>query len=306
MSIEQLDNDLTMADESVDVIQNDLIRLDSLNYNERSNLSTSIEQKLSQLDQSITKMNNSVKNIPGDQRDYYNEEITRIRASYTKMLSELRQKRQAMLNDPGYKQNQQLNQNLDTSNRVLNNLDEAIATGNDTLTTAQHTQNVLNEDRKLIENIDQNLDDIDMEADKGFTRAKRMLCRAVMNNILIWSVVVVLVALLGFSLYWKLRKQYDLSVTLVSSAPSELMEGGYQYTFKFGKSVGPISGTTCSIPKVTGRKTFEIEVSKTDGSVKYTGSYKTSKLTLDSDETVTINLNKEGYTITATMRLKKH
>ena len=200
MSIEQLDNDLTMADESVDVIQNDLIRLDSLNYNERSNLSTSIEQKLSQLDQSITKMNNSVKNIPGDQRDYYNEEITRIRASYTKMLSELRQKRQAMLNDPGYKQNQQLNQNLDTSNRVLNNLDEAIATGNDTLTTAQHTQNVLNEDRKLIENIDSNLSTIDMEADKGFTRAKRMLCRAVMNNILIWSVVVVLVALLGFSL----------------------------------------------------------------------------------------------------------
>ena len=204
--MQQIDDALTDAESLISEIQNDLVRLDGLGIEQRPGLESTIERKLSALDNSINKMGGSVNSLPADQRDYYNGEIGSIRSSYSKLLTELRQKRQALASNPAYKQNQQLQSNVQKSNQIIDNLDEAISVGNQTITTSNTIMGTLSEDRNMIENINNNLNEIDAQGKVGESRAKAMLKRAILNKVLAWVIVVILLALLGFTLYWKISR----------------------------------------------------------------------------------------------------
>ena len=201
-----LDDALMNADSFANNIRSDLDSLDSMPFDSRKTKITEIERSLQQLDQRINKMNSDLKSIPPGEREYYESEIRNARSNHSKMVTELRQKNQALLNDPAFKQNQQLEANKKKADNVLDNLDQAILIGNDTIATGNNTMAILHEDRQRINHIDENLMEIHKEAKKGESTAKRMLRRVCFNNFIIWFIVVLLVALLGFSLFWKLRK----------------------------------------------------------------------------------------------------
>ncbi|KAK8893792.1 t-SNARE VTI1 [Tritrichomonas musculus] len=201
-----LDDALMNSESFANNIRQDLDNLDSMPFDQKKSKITEIEKNLQQLDSKINKMNSDLKSLPPSEREYYESEIRNARSNHSKMVTELRQKNQAMLNDPVYKQNQQLLSNQKRADGLLDNLDEAIKIGNDSVITANNTMSILHEDRQRIQHIDENLMHVHMEAKKGESTAKRMLRRVCFNNFIIWLIVVLLVALLGFSLYWKLRK----------------------------------------------------------------------------------------------------
>lgn len=201
-----LDDALMNADSFAGNIRSDLDSLDSLPFDAKKQKMSEIERNLQQLDQKINKMNSDLKSIPPSEREYYESEIRNARSNHSKMVTELRQKNQALLNDPSFKQNQQLEANKKKADGVLDNLDEAIRLGNDTIATGNNTMAILYEDRQRINHIDENLMEIHKQGKKGESTAKRMLRRVCFNNFIIWTIVVLLVALLGFSLFWKLKK----------------------------------------------------------------------------------------------------
>ncbi|KAH0793879.1 Vesicle transport v-SNARE protein [Histomonas meleagridis] len=156
--------------------------------------------------------------IPEGERDFYVEEINQnLRPTYNRMMTDLRQKMQSMENDPGYKQNQQLHKNLDKQGLILDDLDQAISIGNETKQTADQTMTTLQEDRKILNNVNSNLDDIQTEGKKGQSIANKMLRRIIFNKFVLWTVVVILLALLAFTIYWKLRVVYALNVRINSA-----------------------------------------------------------------------------------------
>ncbi|KAH0785385.1 Vesicle transport v-SNARE protein [Histomonas meleagridis] len=251
MSITQkLDDEITSTESLIEQIQSDLQRLDSLPYNQRQGLDHKIEQDLVQLDSMLNKMTNETKSMPQSERSYYDQEIREFHTQHSKMFTELRQKRQALTNDPAYRQNRQLQSNVDKGNAIIDNLDNAIAIGNDTLNTAAATQDTLLQDRQHIEHINSNLDEIEVEGKVGESRAKAMFLRAIFNKFLSWAIVVILLALLGFSLYWKFRKVYYLKVRIASASGFGGV-AGVTYTCKVtngdnSKQTSPISGPSPS------------------------------------------------------------
>ena len=200
---DKLDSAISQAEEQLRSIEANLQRLDGLPFDQRRSLDGEIDQQLITLDSMINTMNANLKNVlPGD-KDYYTSEIQNIRTNHARMSAELRQKRQAMVNSPEYRQGQQIQSNFNKSNDIVNNLEDAISEGTNAITVGHRTLTTLNEDRRVIENVDQNLMYTHMLGREGQHRAKRMLRRICFNKLIIWIIVVVLVALLGLSIYLK-------------------------------------------------------------------------------------------------------
>lgn len=204
---QRLDDALSQVDSLLQNISNDMRRLETLDPDRRRELEAEIERKLQDSGSRIDKMNNDLKALPQNERDIYESEIGNCKKQQASLNAELRQKRQAFNNNPAMRQNQQLQGNLKRSNDISGNLDEVINMANDSITVGNATTTTLLEDRQHIQHMDDNLYAIYMEGKEGENRAQRMIRRVCFNKVIIWGVVIVLVALLGFSLYWKLRPQ---------------------------------------------------------------------------------------------------
>lgn len=204
---QRLDDALSQVDSLLQNISNDMRRLETLDPDRRRELEAEIERKLQDSGSRIDRMNNDLKALPQNERDIYESEIGNCKKQQASLNAELRQKRQAFNNNPAMRQNQQLQGNLKRSNDISGNLDEVINMANDSITVGNATTTTLLEDRQHITHMDDNLYAIYMEGKEGENRAQRMVRRVCFNKIIIWGVVLVLVALLGFSLYWKLRPE---------------------------------------------------------------------------------------------------
>ena len=203
----RLDDNLSRCEEYLDSINRDLTRYDNATVDQKNSLDQTIEKNLAELDSLINKMNNHLRSLSEGTKDYYNDEITNLRSLYSKAFTELRQKRQLYRNDAASRQSSQIASNNARSKDAVSKLDEAIREGNETNMIANETLSTLHDDRKTLENINRNLIDIDDEAENGQVRAKRMLKRAFLNGCIAWTIVVILVCLLGFSLVYKLYIQ---------------------------------------------------------------------------------------------------
>ena len=207
MSITQkLDSSIINIETLLQQIRNDIDRFDSALPSQKDNFGKEIESKLVDCSNKIGKLNSESRSLNPSQRDYYIGEISSLKDQHNALLGELRKKRSIAMNDPAYKQGMQLEKNIQKAQDITSDLDEAIRIGNNTITTGQATMSLLQEDRNYINHIDENLMVVNQEAHTGVARAKRIVRAACYNNCLVWSIVVLLVALLGFSLYWKLRK----------------------------------------------------------------------------------------------------
>ena len=200
---DNLDNAITRAMEQVDSIRANLQRLDSLPFDQRRTLDGEIDRQLMELDSAINSMTASLKNVLPSDKDYYTSEIQGVRTSHGRLSAELRQKRTAMMNSPEYRQGQQIQSNFNKSTSVVNDLEDAIVEGNNAIMVGNRTLATLQDDRRTIENIDQNLMYTHMAGREGQSRAKAMLRRICFNKVIIWLIVIVLVALLGLSIYLK-------------------------------------------------------------------------------------------------------
>lgn len=199
---QRLDDSLSQAETLFQDIGASIKRLNSLGVDQRSSLEGELDRKLSDMDSRINKMTKDMRSLPSNDREYYENEISSLRDQHSKCVNELRNLRAAA--QPYMRQNAQLKSNYDRSQNTTNDLDEAIRLGNETVTVGNATITTLVEDRKHIEHIDNNLYEIHNQAIEGQNTATRMIRRVCFNKLFIGVIIIFLVALLGFSLYWKL------------------------------------------------------------------------------------------------------
>jgi t-SNARE complex subunit (syntaxin) len=209
MASQRLDEGLSRIETQMGRLQNQLRRLDSQTGDDRRTLDTEIDREIADATNQLNRLSGDIKSVGASDRDYYQQEITKYQTDLGKVSQELRQKRQDYAYSPESRQAEQLQRNVQRSDGIVDNLDEAIRLGNDNVTTGQHTLGVLGEDRKMIEHIDENLMHVHMEAKEGQSRVGSMARRALMNKFLSWIIVVVLVALLGASIYLRFIKKDD-------------------------------------------------------------------------------------------------
>ena len=191
---QRLDQALIESETLIQKITDDLRKLDGLAKGQRAGLESEIRRRLETLDRQIVRMKDDCRSLPPAQKEYFESEIPQIERQYTQLLEELDRKRFA--NDGNSKQYDQLLSNRDRSQKVTDDLDEAIRYGNDTITTGNVTVSTLLEDRKRIENIDSNLYQVHRHAQDGQTRAKRMLRRMICNSVLAWGIALLTLAAL--------------------------------------------------------------------------------------------------------------
>lgn len=201
-----LDNIIIEIEDLFQQVNHDLEVLDQCIPSERVNFQNEIQAKLNALETKIARLKNESRSLPPTKREYYTNEINSFQSQHTQISSEFKKQVTLAMNNPAGKQASQLEANIRKSQGINENLDEAIRLGNDAITTGNATLNILEDDRKRINHINENIDVIDREAVSGVDRAKRMVRRACFNNFIIWAIVILLVGLLGFSLYWKLKK----------------------------------------------------------------------------------------------------
>lgn len=203
---QRLDDMIIECETQIQKLQSDLQMLDSSLPSQRATFELEITRKLQSLESRISRMKEDARRLQPSQRDYFDGEIVSIERRYNEIQSELQKKTLANRNSPASRQNQQLLANRDKSQRVTDDLDEAIRRGNDIITTGNVTMTTLNEDRRKIENIDENLHKVHQQARDGQTRAKRMLRRVVCNACLAWIIAIMMLALLACVLVLKFKK----------------------------------------------------------------------------------------------------
>ena len=203
---QRLDDWLIESDTQIQKLRNDLQKFDSMLPSERPSFDIDLTRRLESFESSLTRMKNECRKLQPAQRDYFEGEIASIESNYNEVVRELERKRLANRSGPASRQTEQLLANRDKSQRVTDDLDEAIRTGNDIITTGNVTMTTLGEDRRKIEHIDENLHRIDEQALDGQARAKRMLRRIVCNACLAWIIAIMLLAILACILVLKFKK----------------------------------------------------------------------------------------------------
>lgn len=202
----KLDTSLSDAEGLISSIEQSMARLDNLSFEERRTLDAEIDRKIANLESTINQMTAALRNIQqASTKEYYQDEIKALREQLAKINDELKSKRFAISNSPQARQEAQLMSNADRSKAVTNQLDEAIRLGNDTLTVGSSAMATLIDDRRLLEHVDVNIDNIKKEGEKGEKTAKSMLKRACFNGLIGWIICLLLAALLAFSLYWRFK-----------------------------------------------------------------------------------------------------
>jgi hypothetical protein len=208
----RLDGSLHDCDSLIGRVRTNLQRYDDTPAAQRVLLDAELDQLLSQADALVGRMAADLRLVPPSDRNYYENEVRSAREGCSAALTELRQKRQAAHNSPEGRQIEQARRNVDRSEKVLDNLDTAIALGNDAITTGNRTLDTLTRDREILEHIDENLMHVHQEGRTGESRIKSMARRACCHKFLVWIIVVLLLIILGVSIWYKHgRKSSDNS-----------------------------------------------------------------------------------------------
>jgi len=200
----KLEDGISNAERQISSIKNNISRLNSTTPDQRASLDNELDRQIQSLETLLNKMSNDLRSVSGN-KDYYEGEIKSLRTQHSEAVAELRQKRLAISNDPNSRQEQQAMLNADRSKGVVNNLDEAIRLGNDTVTTGNAAMATLIDDRKRIENINKNVTAIGESADEGKSKADSIIMRACINGCIEWTIVFLLFLIILYLLYRRFK-----------------------------------------------------------------------------------------------------
>ena len=193
------DRTLEIAHSIENTIRSDLDTLNSSSYN--PNLMSRVETQLKDFQTKIGQLKGQLNGLNSDDREMYAQDVSDLESCLNQFLYQLNQIKAKT------KSQQQHQENMQKGQQALNNFDEALAIGNDTLATQQNTMNTLNQDRESLERIDQNLTSIECEAEKGFNIGGRMIRRQCCYRIISWFIVFVLLVVFIASLAYVISKK---------------------------------------------------------------------------------------------------
>eukprot|EP00792_Barthelona_sp_PAP020_P012521 TRINITY_DN7222_c0_g1_i1.p1 TRINITY_DN7222_c0_g1~~TRINITY_DN7222_c0_g1_i1.p1 ORF type:complete len:147 (+),score=34.98 TRINITY_DN7222_c0_g1_i1:39-443(+) len=86
-------------------------------------------------------------------------------------------------------------------------IENSILTTNDTILVANDTRNRIRGNRERLQQVDGKLDAVHDEAARGERSMRMIWRRAITNKIVYWLIVIILVATIIFTVYWKLARK---------------------------------------------------------------------------------------------------
>lgn len=195
---DRLDAAITSTQDYSQRIRADLDKLLTLPPKQGATSLTTIDRTIAEFDSRVQRLEDDVRNVRGDSKDYYLSEIRDLRTAHGDYLREAHQKR-TTVNDNA--QHAETAEKVDDTRR---DIQQAIDQGNQANRVMGNSMDVLQKDREIIENIDRNLNAVDDEAVSGTVRAKRMIRRAIFHKFLsyiicflLFFILIVLVGLKG-------------------------------------------------------------------------------------------------------------
>jgi hypothetical protein len=200
---QRLEQGSVQFEEQIEKVRHPIRRFDGLSAENRPLIDEDLARSITDLDNQLNRMTVDLKGVAPSERDYSVGELASGRADLGQVYAELRQKRMAITNNPEHRRKEQWRRNVPKSDNVVGILEGAIRTDNDTLHTGERTRALLQDDRHHFGDIDEELLETHIRAREGQSRIKGMANRALMHKYLSWIIVVVLIILLGLSVYFR-------------------------------------------------------------------------------------------------------
>jgi Fe2+ transport system protein B len=193
MATTRLDSDISAAEGILSDLQSDLERFDSTPANQLWSLEGQISQKIRNLDQILTRMTGNLKGA-GDQQGFYQNEVQRLREELECFRANMGQK---------WKDPEVIGRGLAVGQKANANADETITLMQQDGREMQRQLDVLGDDKKRLEHIAANRQEVVHQTVSAKTRLKRMWWRALFHRVLVWIIFTVLLGLFIFSVWYK-------------------------------------------------------------------------------------------------------
>jgi chromosome segregation ATPase len=213
MSSGRFDQLLTQVQGRIETLENQAREFSSMSTLDQKRQTVARSKRdFTTMQNNLTEMERLIQTMPLRDREFFSQDLGSCRESINQLkdtfggleveLQRLIKEEEDRIKAGG------LDADLVESNRqkiggVMDTINLAMKTNQDTLKTQEHTMGTLQDDRARLGNVNQNLDTIDNEADKGLARAGRMLKRALMNGVVTWTSNVLLFLILGVCVAWK-------------------------------------------------------------------------------------------------------
>ena len=198
----KLENALADIEDISAAVVEKMSRLDSAGLNERKTIDIDLDKLLQNYAELLNQMTKDVINVKHpDSKQYFDGQITEKRIELSHLTEQVKQKRLSATNNPRTRQEQQLMNNANKSQQVNDVLDQTIHLANSNVQIGNSINEQLLSDREHLQNIDGNVDNIHRQGMQGERTAKQMLKRAFFNGLISWIIDLLLLGVLGYSLY---------------------------------------------------------------------------------------------------------
>ena len=203
------------------------MRLDTLNNIQKDWESMPLEQKrgamsryrreLNTIQNNITEMERLIQIMPVREREFFAADLAQCRDDYRNKSDALPSYQEELERLIQEDEEKRLNgvdedlalQDLEKAQGALADLQQATKIGQEVLDTQDHIASTLADDRGRLKNVDNNLDAIDNEAEKGFKRGSRMYKRQILITTCIWFLVVIFAGFAALGVwFWGKKKGF--------------------------------------------------------------------------------------------------
>ena len=213
MSGNRFDSLLTQVQTRLEVLENTANEFPSMSLDQKRQAMSRSRRDITTLQNNLAEMGRLIQTMPQRDKEFFQADLNSSHDSFTQIQSRynaLNEELQKLILEEREKPQGGLDADLVMANNakqkdILANLNGVIAINKDTISTQDHTKNTLAEDRKLLEHTNDNLYQIDNEADKGLAAAGRMIKRGLLNKGITWGICFILAVVLALILYFKMR-----------------------------------------------------------------------------------------------------
>lgn len=208
---ETLSNQVQSRLDALDNVVNEYSKLQTLD--QKRQVVSRAKRDIQTLQNNLMEMGRLIQTMPQRDRDFFKADLDNYQGQYDGMKTtfagidkqlqdEIAKAAEDAENGAGLDE-ELLMKNKQGALNVLSQISGVIAVNNDTIKTQENSKSTLAEDRNLLNNISNNLDDIDNEAEKGLSRGSRMARRAIMNGILSWTLACVFIVAFVVVVLWR-------------------------------------------------------------------------------------------------------
>lgn len=195
--------------ETLENISNEFGRMGSLDQ-KRGAIARS-QRDFTTIQNNITEMERLIQTMPVRDREFFSTDLDQCKESRDNLkqtYKKLDEQLQIEIANAKAREAEGLDSELVQRNKekglgVLGTLNATVAVNQDTINTQENTKATLAEDRALFNKIDNNLTDIDGEAEKGFKAGGRMMVKAIINGFASYVIIVILLGVLVVCILWR-------------------------------------------------------------------------------------------------------